>query len=98
VPGEPSIETLRQQFPAAYYASGFIFSPALTEASGVWREIHDFHTADTWTGCSALACGGWSIRVLAADSIRLRKVLLRIRHILYAALSEPVPGLRRVGF
>jgi len=97
-PGEPSIETLRQQFPAAYYASGFIFSPALRESSGVWREIHDLHTEHTWIGCSALACGGWSLRVLAADSIRLRKTLSRIREMLYGALSEPVPALRRVAF
>lgn len=98
VPGEPSIETLRQQFPTAYYASGYIFSPALEDASGVWREIHDLHTKETWIGCSALATGGWSLRLLAVDSIRLRKALSRIRQMLYGALAEPIPALRRVAF
>ena len=98
VPGEPSIESVRQQFPTAYYASGFIFSPTLNDASSVWREIHDLHAADTWVGCSAHVCGGWSIRVLAADSIRLRKAATRIRQMLYAALGEPAPSLRRAGF
>ncbi len=98
VPGEPGVQTLQAQFPTAYYASGFVFTPALDESSSIWRALHDLHTADTWIGCSALAAGGWGIRVLAADSIRLRKALTEIRHRLYAALSEPMPSLRRVSF
>ncbi|MHA3773590.1 urease accessory protein UreD [Verrucomicrobiota bacterium sgz303538] len=94
---EPSVEALRTQFPAAYYGSGFIFAPKLNHDSRVWREIHELHDSDTWIACSALAHGGWSIRVIAGDSVRFRKTLAVIRRALYSAQAEPIPNLRRAG-
>ena len=97
-PEEPSVEALRKMFPTAYYGSGFVFSPTLGQDSAVWQEIHGMHDSNTWIGCSALAHGGWSIRVIASDSVRFRKSLATIRRALYSALATPIPDLRRAGF
>ena len=40
------------------------------------------HGEGVWLGVSALRCGGWSIKFVAADSIRLRKTLHDLRETL----------------
>ena len=97
VPGEPSVEVWRAQFPTGYYASGIVIAPSLSGGSPIWRQIHDLHNENAWIGCSELCSGGASIRLLARDSITLRKTLEEIRRLLYAALDRPAPRLRRAG-
>jgi urease accessory protein len=97
VPEEASVKSWRAAFPTGYYASGIIISPLLSATAPFWEEIHAMHTASTWVGCSSLAAGGGTIRVLASDSVALRQVLHEIRQRLYCALGRPVPTLRRVG-
>ena len=94
-PQSPALTAMRAQFAEAYYASCFVVSPHLRADADCWRRIHDLHTADTWVGCSALAQGGWAIRVLAAGSILLRKSVAAIRAEIYAALGRREPALRR---
>ena len=97
VPGEASVETWRAVFPTGYYASGIIISPLLSATASVWGQIHTLHSPTAWIGCSSLTAGGGTIRVLASDSVELRKVLREVRLRLYSALGRTVPALRRVG-
>ncbi|MDQ3625259.1 MAG: urease accessory protein UreD [Verrucomicrobiota bacterium] len=92
-----SLDALRRQFPTAYYASCFVISPRLADASACWARIHAFQDGGAWIGCSALANRGWVVKLLAGGSIPLRRKLDAIRHELFAALDRPVPSLRRAG-
>ncbi len=90
-----SLTALRRQFPAAYYGSALIVSGA---AEPCWQEIHDLHRADCWVGVSALAApGAFALKVVAADSLGLRRTLHETRGILYRALGRPLVDLRRAG-
>ena len=40
------------------------------------------HSDGLWLGTSALRCGGWSIKLVAPDSIRLRQGLRATRQLL----------------
>jgi hypothetical protein len=56
----------------------------------VWRAIHDVGRDDTLVGVSRLVLGGSTIKVLAADSIKLTQTLRTIRNL----LSEFIPALQ----
>lgn len=94
-PESPTLTALRAQFPEAYYASCFVVSPHLRADAECWQRIHDLHGVETWVGCSALARGGFAIRVVAAGSVALRRTVAAIREEVYAALGRPAPALRR---
>lgn len=91
----PTLAAMRARFPEAYYASCLVVSPKLRADDPCWRRIHDLHSDEAWVGCSGLVRGGWAIRVLAAGSIALRRVIARVREEIYAARGERVPSLRR---
>jgi urease accessory protein len=94
-PDSPTLAAMRARFAEAYYASCFVISPKLLADDECWRRIHDLHSDEAWVGCSALVRGGWAIRVLAAGSIALRRVIARVRAEVYAARGEQPPALRR---
>ncbi len=96
-PESESVRTLRGIFPEAYYASGFVLSPRLTDAHPCWQRLHDLHASDAWIGCGRLAHGGWVIKCLADRSVALRRTLAAVRAELYAALERSMPSLRRAG-
>ncbi len=94
-----SSASLRAFFPASYYAGIVLISP-IAES---WK-IDFLHALSASADDSSakiagsqLASHGWSIRVLAADSIRLRESVRRIRKIIYERLDRPVPDPRRAG-
>jgi urease accessory protein len=63
------------------------FGNALLLAAGdaPWLQaVAALHGDGTWVGVSPLRKGGWSIKFVAADSIRLRKTLKALREILAA--------------
>lgn len=94
-PGDRSLAALRRRFPRAYYGSALIVSAA--GAAG-WPEMHDLHAPERWIGVSALgAPGAFALKVVAADSLHLRRTLHEIRRILYGALGRPLVDLRRAG-
>ena len=95
-PGTPCVEALRGSFEHAYYASVYVVAE-LSETHGCWRAIHDLHGEQVWVGVSRLRRGGWVVKVLAAESIPLRRVMADIRRLLYAALGHAMSDLRRVG-
>ena len=96
-PESESVRTLRGVFPDAYYASGFVVSPRLTDDHPCWRRLHDLHTPEAWIGCGRLGQGGWVIKCLASGSVILRRMLSTIRTEIYDALGRPAPSLRRAG-
>ena len=96
-PGTPSVEALRGSFAHAYYASVYVITERTDETDECWRAIHDLHSDAAWVGVSRLRRGGWVIKVLAAESIALRRVMAEMRRMLYAALGHGMSDLRRAG-
>jgi urease accessory protein len=94
-PESPTLAAMRVKFPEVYYASCFVVSPELRADAECWRRIHDLHSDEAWVGVSALIRGGWAIRVVAAGSIALRKVIAQVRREIYAARGWREPALRR---
>jgi urease accessory protein len=57
----------------------------IAEGASPWLpEVAALHGGGMWLGVSALRRGGWSIKLVAADSIGLRKTLKQLRGILAA--------------
>jgi urease accessory protein len=57
----------------------------MAEGGAPWLEaVRALHGDGVWLGVSALRRGGWSIKFVAADSIRLRATLQRVRALLAA--------------
>jgi urease accessory protein len=94
-PGNGSLTPLRTRFPTAYYASAFVVTPHLAADAECWARIHELHAEDAWIGVSALAEGAWVVKLLAADSLALRRKIGAVRAEIHAALRRPVPSPRR---
>jgi urease accessory protein len=81
--------------PAACFANAILIAPD-PSANGVavaapWRaELAALHGEGLWLGISALRRGGWSLKLIAANSVRLRGALRETRRIL-------TPHFPRVG-
>jgi len=96
-PGDSSISGLAALFPASYYAGIIVIS----SASEAWPA--DFAHAVSALGdnvssriaAAKLCAGGWSIRLLAADSLTLRQGISNLRQLIYQRLGGPVPDPRR---
>lgn len=54
------------------------------------RRVEALHGEGLWIGVSALRRGGWSVKFVAVDGVRLREALRELR----AALAETHPALR----
>ena len=62
----------------------------IAEGGALWMSaVAALHGDGVWLGVSALRRGGWSIKFVAADSIRLRKTLHDLREI----LASPYPPM-----
>jgi len=70
--------------PAACFANAILISPeAAAEPRPAWRaEIAALHRDGLWVGVSALRAGGWSLKIVSPDAVRLRPTLRAIRTIL----------------
>jgi urease accessory protein len=96
-PGDSSSAGLRALFPASYYAGIILVSPAAND----WKP--DFAQAVSAFGdnasvriaASRLSSDGWSIRLLASDSLALRKSIRKIRELIYQKLGKRLPDPRR---
>jgi len=94
--GAEPLLTLQERFGAPYYASCFIVSPQLQADDACWDRISKLQSPSLWAGCSRLAAGGWSIKLIAGGSIELRAALSQIRSEIHAALGRTPPALRRI--
>lgn len=67
--------------PAACFANAILIDNAAGETP--WRaEVAALHGDGLWMGVSALRRGGWSLKFVASDGVRLRRGLRAARHIL----------------
>lgn len=74
--------------PAACFANAVLMADGGDEA---WRRrLHALHRDGLWVGVSALRRGGWTLRLVAPDSVKLRDGLRAMREI----LAEHFPRLR----
>jgi len=97
-PRDRSIAGLRAFFPASYYAGIVLITPVSESGQP------DFARAVSALGddrsvriaASKLCSGGWSIRLLAADSLILRQSISRLRQLIYQRFGRRMPDARRV--
>lgn len=77
-----SLAALAGSGPTACFANAILLS-AETLETPPWRtELAALHGDGLWLGVSALRRGGWSLKIVAPDSVRLRKALREVRRIL----------------
>jgi urease accessory protein len=98
-PRDSSTAGLRALFPASYYASLILISPVAEK----WETDFPHAVAQlpgdipTKMAASRLNAHGWSIRILAGDSMALRESIRRLRALIYQRLNRPLPNPRRSG-
>lgn len=79
-----SLAQLAGSGPGACFANAILIAPgSATGPTPPWRgELNALHGEGRWLGVSAMRRGGWSIKLVARDSVRLRDGLRQIRRIL----------------
>jgi len=88
----------RGECSACCFGNVVLVSRRLDEETS-WRDaIAGLHGPNAWVGLSALRgeCGGWSLKVIATDSVAMRRVMSAAREILSERLPRMAVGLRRV--
>ncbi len=81
--------------PGACFANA-VFVPPVNDPSPAWREgVAGLHRDGVWAGLSPLRAGGWSLRLVAPDPVRLRDALAELRAILRNSYPRLGCGLRR---
>jgi urease accessory protein len=96
-PTDGSLAGLRALFPASYYAGMIVISPA-SEGWGVdfSHEVNAISRKNAVTmATTRLPAGGWSIRILAADALAMRKAIGGLREFLYQRLGRAWADVRR---
>jgi urease accessory protein len=80
--------------PSACFANAVLLAAG---DEGAWRgQAAALHRDGLWVGVSALSRGGWSIRLVSPDSIRLRQGLSDLRRILAGAFPRLASDLRKL--
>lgn len=80
--------------PAACFANAVLVAPATDDR---WRaDLHRLHGNGLWLGASALRRGGWTLRLVASDSVRLREGLRETRRLLAAHFPRLAADLRKL--
>ncbi len=92
-PHDGSLDALQTR---GYYASCFAFGKNFDANADCWREISELHSEEAFVGCSAAAAGGCVVKILAKDSIALRRTVIAIRGALHAELGREPAALRRM--
>ena len=93
--GSRALRALCRRFPGAYYATALISSPRLSPLAGCWQALHELHEENTWIGVSELGGNSFLLKLIAADSLSLRRALIFARGAIYESLGRTAPGLRR---
>lgn len=91
-----ALKPLRNSFATGYYACMFLFHPDLRPGSECWGELLALQSKSVWIGCGRLHRSGWSVKLLAGDSVQFRSTLFAARRILYKACSKVLPDTRRL--
>ena len=88
-----SVELLRGHFP--YYASAFLLSPQLAQVTQFRQEIAALSDVETRIAASFPMAGLAVVKMLAANSLALRRCIRQFREMSYASLARPLPGWRK---
>jgi urease accessory protein len=93
-PGDHSLEALRAKFPAAHYLSVY----AAGEMARQWpgEALDALNGEDAYLGHGPLTGGVRVIRALCRDSLTARKLLEKLRVLLYHAAELKPPALGRL--
>jgi urease accessory protein len=96
-PGDSSLAGLTALFPACYYAGIVVISPASENWTADFAHAVSAHGDDISVkiGASRLCAGGWAIRLLARDSLAMRRGITGIRQTIYERLGRRIPDPRR---
>jgi urease accessory protein len=96
-PPHQGLASFTALFPTSYYAGFVVISPAVEkEGDSFQRAVTALgDPASVRIGASRLPAHGWSIRLLAADSLSLRQSLSSLRALIYQRLGRAMPDLRR---
>jgi len=73
---------MKQPFPQGYYASACVISEAAWEDDSWVEEINAIQSDDVRIGASRLVAAGWSIKLLAAESLSLQRATTQLRQAL----------------
>jgi urease accessory protein len=80
--------------PAACFANAVLIGA--TTGDSWLAELRALHRDGLWIGASALRAGGWSLRLVAPDSVRLRQGLRDVRRILATHFPRLAADLRKL--
>lgn len=86
-PDNSSLNCLRGPFPNSYYASCYLVSDRISDQGSCWSEIRNLNSTDAFVGTSRLVAAGWSIKILARESLVLHRTIQSIRRILSRVIA-----------
>jgi urease accessory protein len=95
-PDDASLNALRAPFPQGYYASCYLITERLSDDSSCWPEIRELNATDVLVGASRLVASGWSIKILARDSVALHRTVQSSRRILAKHLPPLASRARKL--
>jgi urease accessory protein len=95
-PTDTSLAPLKTPFPRAYFASGYLVSDRLDHQPESWSQIRDLNSAAVLVGASRLAASGWSIKVLARDSVALNQTIQSVRRVFASTLFSLRSNARKL--
>ena len=96
-PDSPSIAGLRAFYPVSYYAGIILISPEVENWKSDFLHATSSLARDLSVkiGVSKLNAHGFSIRLLAENSLAQREGIRRVRNLVYQLLKRPLPNPRR---
>lgn len=89
-PEQGILKAFQGIFPSPYCASRYLITERFTESDSIWEEVRALNSADLLLGASRLIRGGWSLRLVARDSVALRRGVDELR----ARLGRILPELQ----
>jgi len=97
-PPDSGIAGLRALFPVSYYAALVVISPSSQDwDTDFLHAVLDLSDDSSKFAASQLSAHGWSIRMLAGDSLSLRAGIAKLRKLIYERLGRRLPNPRRNG-
>ena len=88
-PYNASIASLQSPFPAAFFASCYLITDRCSTDHPCWEKIRAINSPQVRLGVSRLIRGGWSIKILAENSISMAQSCDELCRM----LSDILPGL-----
>ena len=89
------LQSMRRRFPNAYYASSLVVS-----VSAKWESLQSgveaLNSAAVIAGVSRPTDNVYAIKLVATDSISLRKAISKVRTLVYSHWESPEPSLRKL--